>query len=219
LNENNSKLESVEASLAEVRLRSEKQDIRISDQSKKVEELSRELEKTKSTFQDNVNRFNSKTEDLRLKVKTKAEKNSKLSEALKNLRDTCFNFVTRCSSWLRDILNFVGAASKETKHSPNNIPKVLEWIEKEVDAFDEVMVGHGDFCTLVAARGTATIFAKAGCNHLKTVNKPTFSISLFDLGNIPGEARSVGNRFVTQIWTKGGREVAGDEARALLDEV
>jgi hypothetical protein len=29
----------------------------------------------------------------------------------------------------------------------------------------------------------------------------------------------VGNRFITQIWTKGGRELARNEARALLDEV
>jgi hypothetical protein len=66
------------------------------------------------------------------------------------------------------------------------------------------MVGHGDFCALVAARETATIFAKAGCKHLKFFNKPTFTISPADLENIPSEARSVGNRFITQIWTKGG---------------
>jgi hypothetical protein len=181
--------------------------------------LSRELEKANSTFQDNVNSFNCEAENLKLKVKTEAEKNSKLSEALKNLRDTGFGFVTRCSSWLWDIFNSIGAALEEAKHSPNNIPKALEWIENEVNDFNEVMVGRGDFCALVAARGTAAIFAKAGCNHLKTVNKPTFSISPSDLGNIPREARSVGNGFVTQIWTKGGREVARDEVRALLDEV
>jgi hypothetical protein len=71
----------------------------------------------------------------------------------------------------------------------------------------------------VAARGTVTIFAKVRCKHLKNVNKPTFTISLTDLENIPSEARIVGNRFITQIWTKGVRELAGNEARALLDEV
>jgi hypothetical protein len=97
---------------------------------------------------------------------------------------------------------------EEAKLSPDNIPKALECIEKEVEDFDKVMVGHGDFCALVATRGTAAIFTKVGCNHLKTVNKPTFSISVCDPGEIPSEARSVGNRFVTQIWMKGGREVA-----------
>jgi hypothetical protein len=62
-------------------------------------------------------------------------------------------------------------------------------------------------------------FAKAGCNHLKTVNKPTFGHSASDLDNIMAEARSMDNRFITQIWTKGGQEVAGDEARALINKV
>jgi hypothetical protein len=72
-------------------------------------------------------------------------------------------------------------------------------LKKEINDFDKVMVGHCYFCALVAARGTGAIFAKAGCNHLKNVNKPTFNISLTDLENIPSEARSVGNKIVTQI--------------------
>jgi hypothetical protein len=60
---------------------------------------------------------------------------------------------------------------------------------------------------------------KAGFTHLKSVNKHTFNISPPQLNEMPAKARSVGNIFVTQIWMKGGREVAGDEARALLNEV
>jgi hypothetical protein len=97
----------------------------------------------------------------------------------------------------RVFFNFVGAASEEAKHSVDDIPKALDWIEKEIDDLDEVIVGHGDFCALVAARGTTAIFAKARCNHLKTVNKPTFDISPTDLDNIPAKARSVGNSFIT----------------------
>jgi hypothetical protein len=54
---------------------------------------------------------------------------------------------------------------------------------------------------------------------LRDVNKPTFAISPADLANIPVEARSIGNKFITQIWAKGGREAARDVARALLGEV
>jgi hypothetical protein len=72
-------------------------------------------------------------------------------------------------------------------------------MEKEINEFDEVMEGHDDFCALVAARGTTNIFTKAGCKHLRNVNKPTFSISPADIKNIPSEARSVGNRFNIQI--------------------
>lgn len=67
---------------------------RLQIKAKKVEELSREIEKAKSTFQDNVNCFNQEAKDLKLKVETEAEKNTKLSEALKNLGDTCFSFLT-----------------------------------------------------------------------------------------------------------------------------
>jgi hypothetical protein len=40
-----------------------------------------------------------------------------------------------------------------------------------------------------------------------------------DLTDIPSLARSIGNRFITQIWTKGGRYLAGDEARSHLKSV
>jgi hypothetical protein len=92
-------------------------------------------------------------------------------------------------------------------------------IENEVEALDEVISGHRDFCALVASRGTTAAFMKAGCTHAKTVNKPTFNLSMSDIVDIPTEARSIGNIFITQIWAKGGRELAGDEARKLLNSV
>jgi hypothetical protein len=105
---------------------------------------------------------------------------------------------------------------EEVSHSAEDILGALGWIEKEIEDLDKVIVGHGDFCAIVATRGTTAIFAKAGCNHLKIVNKPTFGLLALDFDNIPTEARSIGNRFITQIWTKGGRKVAGDEARKLI---
>jgi hypothetical protein len=134
-----------------------------------------------------------------MKVKAKAKKNFKLSEILKTLRDRRFSFATQCSSRLKGIFNYVGATSEKVSHSAQDILGALGWIEKEIEDLDEVIVGHGDFCALVAARRTVVVFAKAGCNHLKIVNKPTFSLSTLDLDNIPIKARSVGNRFITQI--------------------
>jgi hypothetical protein len=54
------------------------------------------------------------------------------------------------------------------------------------------------------------------CLHSKQAK---FSLSPSDLVNIPGEAQSIGNRFITQIWAKGGRELARDKARKLLNSV
>jgi hypothetical protein len=120
---------------------------------------------------------------------------------------------------LKGVFSSVGASSEEIAPSDEDITDTFKHIENEVDALDEVITKHGDFYALLASRGTAAVFLKAGCTHAKTVNKPNFSLSLSDLINIPGEARSIGNRFITQIWAKGGRELAGDEARNLLKSV
>jgi hypothetical protein len=79
--------------------------------------------------------------------------------------------------------------------------------------------GQDDFCALLASRGTVAAFLKADCTHARTVNRPTFSLSPSDLIDVPSEARSIENRFITQIWAKGERELAGDEARNLLKPV
>jgi hypothetical protein len=120
---------------------------------------------------------------------------------------------------VKGVFSSVGASSKDITPSAEDILDTFKHIENEVDALDEVITGHGDFCALLASRGTTAAFLKAGCMHAKTMNKSTFSLSLSDLINIPGEARSIGNRFITQIWAKGGRELAGDEARSLLKPV
>jgi hypothetical protein len=120
---------------------------------------------------------------------------------------------------LKGIFNSVGAISEEIAPSAEDIPKAFKHIENEVEVLNEVITRHGDLCALLASRGMAAVFLKAGCTHAKTVNKPTFSLSTSDLVNIPAEARSIRNRFITQILAKGGRELAGDEARKLLNSV
>jgi hypothetical protein len=117
------------------------------------------------------------------------------------------------------IFNSVRAASEEITPSTEDILGALEHIEKEVEPIDEVITGHGDFCALVASRGTAATFMKVGCNHVRAVNRPNFSLSPSNLVDILAEAQSIGNRFITQIWAKGDRELARDEAQNLLRKV
>jgi hypothetical protein len=126
---------------------------------------------------------------------------------------------TQCIARLKGIFNSVGAASEEVTPFAEDIPGALEHIEKEVDVLDEVITGHGDFCALVASRRTVAAFMKAGCNHVRAVNRPKFGLSPSNLIDIPAEAWSIGNRFITQIWAKDGREMAEDEARNLLNKV
>jgi hypothetical protein len=110
----------------------------------------------------------------------------------------------------------VGASSEKFEPSVEDLPSTFKHIEGEVEALDEVIAGHGDLCALLASRGTTVAFMKAGCTHGKIVNRLNFSLSPADLTDIPSLVRSIGNRFITQIWTKGGRNLAGNEARSHL---
>jgi hypothetical protein len=142
-----------------------------------------------------------------------------LQKSLKELQDKCLDFGNRCVQRLKDVFHSIGASSDKFTPSVENPPSTFEYIEGEVDALDEVIAGHADFCTLLASRGTATAFLKTGCTHGKIVNRPNFSLSPADLIDIPSLARSIGNRFMTQIWINGGRKMAGDEARSHLKAV
>jgi hypothetical protein len=156
---------------------------------------------------------------LQTKYEAKATENTKLKQSLKELRDICLNFGSRYVQRFKKVFNSVGASAEKFTPSAENISSTFEHIEGEVEALDEVIAGHGDFCALLASRGTAASFLKAGFMHAMIVNRPTFSLSSTYLVDIPGEARSIGSRFITQIWAKGGRDLAGDEARSLLKPV
>ena len=158
--------------------------------------LSKELLNARTTLKEKSERFEQERKELQAKSEAEAEKNTKLQESLKDLRNKCLDFATRCVHRLKGIFNPVGASSEEIAPSAEDIPKAFEHIENEVDALDEVITGHGDFCALLASRGMAATFLKARCTHAKIVNNLTFRLSPSDLVNIPGEAQSIGNRLM-----------------------
>jgi DNA repair exonuclease SbcCD ATPase subunit len=181
--------------------------------------LSEELDNARTILNKKTERFDQEIKELQSRAEAEAEKNTKLRESMKDLRNKCTDFATPCVNRLKGIFNSAGATSEEIAPSAEDIPKSFDHIENKVEALDEVITGHEDLCALLASRGTAAAFLKVGCTHAKTVNKPTFSLSTSDLVDIPAEAQIIGNRFITQIWAKGGRELAGDEARKLLNSV
>jgi hypothetical protein len=163
--------------------------------------------------------FKQERKDLSTKYEAEADKNTKLQQSFKELRDMCLGFGSCCVQRLKKVFTSVGASAEKFTPSAENISSTFEHIEGEVEALDEVIAGHGDFCALLASHGTAAAFLKARCTHAKIVNRPSFSLSPTDLVDIPSEAQSIGSRFITQIWAKGGRDLAGDEARSLLKPV
>jgi hypothetical protein len=105
-------------------------------------------------------------------------------------------FSNRCVQRLKQVFYSVGASSEKFNPSSEDLPGAFEHIEGEIDDLDEVIAGHG-----------------------KVINRPNFSLSPADLDNIPNLARSIANRFIKLVWTKGGQSKAGDEARSHLKPV
>jgi hypothetical protein len=197
----------------------EKKDFVIHSMEGSLAEVQAENDRLKNELLKKSEKSEKEKKNLETSLKTEIEKNSNLQKSLKELQEKCLNFGSRCVQRLKDVFHSIGASSEKFTPSAENLPSTLEYIEGEVDALDEVIAGHADFCALVASRGTATAFLKAGCTHGKIVNRPNFSLSATDLVDIPSLARSIGNRFMTQIWVNGGRKMAGDEARSHLKPV
>jgi DNA repair exonuclease SbcCD ATPase subunit len=178
-------LQAVEGSLAEAQSQNTK--------------LSGELDNARTILNKKSERFDQEIKELQSRAKAEAEakKNTKLRESMKDLWNKCMDFATHFVNRLKGIFYSVGATSEQITPSAEDIPKDFEHIENKVEALDEVIAGHGDFCALLASRGTAAAFLKAGCTHAKMVNKTTFSLSMSDLVDIPAEAQSISNRFIT----------------------
>jgi hypothetical protein len=77
---------------------------------------------------------------------------------LKELQNKYLDFGSRCVQQLKKVFNSVGASSEDITPSVEDIPNSFAHIENEVDALDEVIAGHSDFCALLASRGTAAAF-------------------------------------------------------------
>jgi hypothetical protein len=197
----------------------EKKDFVIHSMEGSLAEAQAENDKLNNELLKKSEKSEQEKKNLETSLKTEIEKNSNLQKSLKELQEKCLNFGSRCVQRLKDVFHSIGASSDKFTPSAENLPSTLEYIEGEVDALDEVIAKHADFCALLASRGTATAFLKAGCTHGKIVNRPNFSLSSADLVDIPSLARSIGNRFMTQIWINGGRKMAGDEARSHLKPV
>jgi hypothetical protein len=178
----------------------------------KITELNTKLLSQLENFEEEKQKLNAKFE-------AEFQKSSDLRKSLTSLQDKCLEFSNRCVQRLKQVFYSVGASSEKFTPSAKDLPGAFEHIEGEIDDLNEVIAGHGDFCALVASRDTVVAFLKSGCEHGKVINRPNFSLSPAYLENIPNLARSIANRFIKLVWTKGGRSKAGDEARSHLKPV
>jgi hypothetical protein len=175
----------------------EKKDFVIHSMEGSLAEAQAKIEKLNNELLINSEKSEQEKKNLETSLKAEIEKNSNLQKSLKELQEKCLDFGNWCVQRLKDVFYSIGASSNKFTPSAENLPSTFEYIEGEVDALDEVIVGHADFCALLASRGTTTAFLKAGCTHGKIINRPNFSLSPADLVDIPSLARSIGNRFMT----------------------
>ena len=88
-------------------------------------------------------------------------------EELRSSKKRCYNKSIDCVKKLKASFAKVGAFSSEENFSRGNPEGVIEWIDHEADAFEEILNSRGDICAFSGARGIATILEKKGCAHVK----------------------------------------------------
>jgi hypothetical protein len=209
-------IEGLESKIKDHEAALEKKDFVLQSMEGSLAEAQAEITRLNSELLLKSENFEQEKKNFDAKLEAEVEKSSNLQKSLKELQDKCLDFGNWCVQRLKQVFNSVGASSEKFEPLVEDLPGTFEHIEGEVDALDEVIARHDDLCALLASRGIAVAFMKTGCTHGKIVNRPNFSLSPADLTDIPSLARSIGNRFITQICTKGGRNLAGDEARSHL---
>jgi hypothetical protein len=116
-----------------------------------------------------------------------------------------------CAKNLKNRFSKVEAYSSEQKFIRGNPDEVIQWINGEFEAFKEVLSDRGDFCAFAGGPGATSILEKASCDHAKVVAQPDFAFSVNDIRNPSAEATTLGRKFYSEVWLKGGREIV-DEA-------
>jgi hypothetical protein len=58
-----------------------------------------------------------------------------------------------------------------------------------------------------------SILEKVGYDHAKAVVQPDFAFSADDVRNPSAEATTLGGKFYSEVWLKGGREIADEAIR------
>jgi cell division septum initiation protein DivIVA len=139
--------------------------------------------------------------------KTRLEKNV---EELRESKERCFEKSLDCVKKLKTSFAKVGAYSSEDNFIRGEPEGVIDWINGETEAFEEILSDRGDICGFSGARGIAAILEKAGCDHVKAVAQAEAAFSIDNTKDPSAEATLMGGKFYSDIWVNGGRELANE---------
>jgi hypothetical protein len=118
-----------------------------------------------------------------------------------------------CAKNLKNSFARVGAFSPEQNFIRGDPDGVIQWINGEAEAFEEILSDRGDFCAFTGARRAVSFLEKVRCEHAKTVTQSGFSLSTNDIKNPLADATALGGKFYSEVWLKGGREIADEAIR------
>jgi hypothetical protein len=132
-------------------------------------------------------------------------------DELRELKERYYEKSLDCAMKLKDSFAKVGAYSFEQKFIRGDPEGIIEWIGEQAEAFEEILSDRGDFCAFAGARGVAAILEKTGCEHVKAATQTETVFSIGNMKDPSAEATLIGGKFYSDVWMKGGREIA-DEA-------
>ena len=113
-----------------------------------------------------------------------------------------------CIKKLKTSFAKVGAYSAEENFIRGDPEGVVEWINGEAEAFEEILSDRGDVCAFSGAWGISAILEMAGCDHIKAIAQAEAAFSIDDTKDPSAEATLMGGKFYNNFWVNGGREMA-----------
>jgi hypothetical protein len=123
-------------------------------------------------------------------------------------KEQSFSVAVQCCDKLKNMFANVGAFSNDQKFIHSDAEGATRWMDDEIEAFDEVHTGRGDFCSCVGARGVVSLLEKARCEHAKVVIQLDFVVSAKDIKEPSAKATTFGGKFYSELWLNGGKEIA-----------
>jgi acyl-CoA reductase-like NAD-dependent aldehyde dehydrogenase len=93
----------------------------------------------------------------------------------------------------------VGAYSSEENFIRGDPEGVIDWINGEAEAFEEILSDHQDICAFTGARGIAAILEKAGCDHVKDAAQTETTFSIDDTRDPSADVTLVGGKFYSDV--------------------
>jgi cell division septum initiation protein DivIVA len=187
--------------------------------------LKDKVKKDEAKFNTQSKAYKAEIEDLRKKL-AKANENFALAKAsqeisewsntrleknveeLRKSKERCFEKSLDCVRKLKTSFAKVGAYSSEENFIRGDPEGVIAWISREAEAFEEILSNRGDICASAGAQEIAAILEKAVCDHVKAAAQTEAAFSINNTRDPSTEATVVGEKFYSDVWVNGGRELA-----------